>query len=177
MGGCGAASLSFDRLEQEGIGSMKGSTFVMTGLIASLTVAGCDPMVRAENTAKEECAKQGLEPFIYDRKSTHNAFTPDTATLRLHCIDPNDVVHTFAAVGIELLKSNRVSGALVLQVAPETIGAKAGLAGDDVVYQYGHKPIATVDDLMSAISSTNPGEEVEIKIHRAKQDLTMTAKF
>jgi hypothetical protein len=156
---------------------MKGNAFVIAGLIAGVTLAGCDPMVRAENKAKEECAKQGLEPFIYDRERTHNAFTPNTATLRLHCIDPNDVVRTSAVVGLDLLRSNRVNGALVLQVAPETVGAKAGLTGDDVVCQYGQKHIATVDDLMSAISSTNPGEEVEIKIHRAKQDLTKTAKF
>jgi hypothetical protein len=156
---------------------MKGNAFVMTGLIACVTLAACDPMVRAENKGKEECAKQGLEPFIYDRERTHNAFTPNTATLRLHCIDPNDVVHTSAAVGLDLLRSNIVRGALVLQVAPEAVGANAGLTGDDVVYQYGQKPIATVDDLMSAISSTNPGEEVEIKIHRAKQELTKTAKF
>jgi S1-C subfamily serine protease len=76
-----------------------------------------------------------------------------------------------------LLRSNIVRGALVLQVAPATVGANAGLAGDDVVFQYGRKPIATVDDLRSAISGTDPGEEVEIKIHRAKQDLTKTAKF
>jgi len=62
-------------------------------------------------------------------------------------------------------------------VAPATVGANAGLTGDDLVYQYGQKPIATVDDLMSAISSTNPGEHLEIKIHRAKQDLTKIAKF
>ncbi len=134
-------------------------------------------MVRAENKAKEKCAQQGLEPFIYDRERTHNAFTPNTATLSLHCIDPNDLVHTSAAVGIDLLRSNRVNGALVLQVAPKTIGERAGLERDDVVYQYGRTSIATVNDLVSAISGTNSGEEVEIRVHRAKQDLTVTAKF
>jgi PDZ domain len=157
---------------------MKGIAFVIIGLVASVTQSGCGPaMVRAENKAKEQCAKQGLEPFIYDRESTNNAFTPNTATIKLHCIDPNDIVHTSAAVGIDLLRSNSIRGALVLQVTAETIGAKGGLAVDDVVYQFGPNPVTTVDDLMSAISSTNPGEEVEIRIHRGKQDLTTTAKF
>lgn len=156
---------------------MKAKGFAVTAVLGAVALTGCDPMVRAENKAKEECAKQGLEPFIYSRESTHNAFTPNTATLRLHCIDPKDVVHTSPFVGIDLLTSDSINGALVLQVAPGTVGAKAGLIGDDVVYQYAGNHIATVNDLVSAISSTNPGQGVEIKIHRATQNLTLTAKF
>jgi hypothetical protein len=143
-------------------------TFVMTG---------CDPMVKAENKAKEACAKEGLQPYIYDLESTHNAFAANTATLRLHCIDPNDVVHTPAFVGLELLASETVKGAMVLQVLPGTAAAKAGLAGNDVVYQYADKPIATVNDLVSAISTAKSGDEIELRIRRGKQDLTLTSRF
>jgi hypothetical protein len=133
-------------------------------------------MVRAEAQAKDYCAKRGLQPFILDRERTETWMGP-FATLRLHCIDPQDIVHTIDAFGVDLISSKNINGAMILKVTPGTIGAKAGLAADDVVYEYAGQPVGSAADLRSAVADTAPGQQVSIKLRREKQEVTITAQF
>jgi hypothetical protein len=134
-------------------------------------------MVRAETQAKEYCAKQGLQPFILDRELTQNIWTGDVATLKLHCIDPQDIVHTTDAFGVDLLSSRNINGVMILKVTRGTIGAKAGVAADDVVYEYAGRPIGSANELKSSVADTMPGQQVVMKLRRANQDITVTAQF
>jgi PDZ domain len=140
-------------------------------------VGGCDPMVRAEAQAKDYCAKQGLQPLILDRERTESFWMGPTATLKLHCIDPQDIVHTTDAFGAELLSSRNINGAMILKVAPGTIAARAGLAADDVVYEYAAQRIGSTADLISAVAGTVPGQQVLVRARRGKQDIAITADF
>ena len=144
-------------------------------VLASLS--GCDPMVRAETQAKDYCARQGLQPYIVERERNENIWTGPTATLKLHCVDPQDVVHTTDAFGVELYSSRNINGALILKVVPGTIGSNAGLAADDVVYEYGDRRIGSAEELRSSVTDTKPGQQVLIKARRGKQDRAVTAQF
>ena len=142
-----------------------------------ITLSGCDPMVKAEAQANDYCAKRGLQPYILERERTDSFWTGPMATLRMHCIDPRDIVHTTDPFGVDLIASRNISGAMILKVVPGTIGAKAGLGADDVVYEYAGQPIGSVDELEASVASTKPGQQVLIRLRREKQDLAVTAQF
>lgn len=151
---------------------------VALALCAVSALSGCDPMVRAETQARDYCAKQGpgLKPYIMDRERTETLMGP-YATLKLHCIDPRDIVRTNDAFGVDLYTDPNIKGALILKVAAGAIAAKAGLIGDDVVFEYAGRPIGSVDDLQTSVAATTPGQQVLIKLRRAKKETTVTAQF
>ena len=141
------------------------------------TLSGCDPMVRAEAQAKDYCAKRGLQPYILERERTDSVWMGPMATLRLHCIDPQDIVHTTDAFGVDLISSKDINGAMILKVIPDTIGWKAGLSSDDVVYEYAGKRIGSADEFRSSVADTKPGQQVLIRFRRAQHDHAVAAQF
>jgi len=89
-------------------------------------------------------------------------------------------------LGVETASSNRElspelaefygvkSGALVDRVTPGGPADKAGIQPEDVIIQWGDKPIRSFSDLEDAVTSTPPGEKVQVRIVRNKREMTLT---
>jgi serine protease Do len=67
-----------------------------------------------------------------------------------------------------------VAGAMVEDVTPGTPAAKAGLKAGDVIRSLDGKPVASKDELTSAIASQNPGTVVHLGILRDGKAETFT---
>ena len=144
---------------------------------ALLALAGCDPMPRAEKRAKEYCAKEGKESMVIDRERTSNPFVGPLATIRAACFDPSHVVHTSDAFGVDVLAEIDIKGAHALRIMPGSIGDKAGIKYNDVIYEYDGRVIGTADALRAAVADTPAGSQVSIKLHRDEKDVTVSAQF
>jgi serine protease Do len=89
-------------------------------------------------------------------------------------------------LGVETASSNRElspelaeyygvkAGALVDRVTPGGPADKAGIQAEDVIIQWGDKPIRNFSDLEDAVTSTPPGEKVQVKLVRNKKEMTVT---
>jgi serine protease Do len=66
------------------------------------------------------------------------------------------------------------AGALVDRVTPGGPADKAGIQAEDVIIQWGDKPIRNFSDLEDAVTSTPPGEKVQVKLVRNKKEMTVT---
>lgn len=71
-------------------------------------------------------------------------------------------------------KLNVQRGAFISEVLPDSGSAKAGLKAGDVIVQLNHQPLNSFAELRSKISTTEPGENVELGILRAGQPLDVT---
>jgi S1-C subfamily serine protease len=58
------------------------------------------------------------------------------------------------------------SGALVLGVDPGSPAAAAGIQPGDVIIQFGGKPVAGVEDVLGALRTTKPGDQVVLTVAR-----------
>ncbi|MGQ9525377.1 MAG: trypsin-like peptidase domain-containing protein [Armatimonadota bacterium] len=89
-------------------------------------------------------------------------------------------------LGVETASSNRElspelaefygvkGGALVDRVTPGGPADRAGIQPEDVIIQWGDKPIRNFSDLEDAVTSTPPGEKVQVRIVRNKREMTLT---
>lgn len=76
----------------------------------------------------------------------------------------------------ELAKSfglDRVTGALVTQVLPETPAERAGLRRGDVLLSFNGKPVRSVKELQLLVASSALGEEVPVEVLREGTRLTL----
>jgi putative serine protease PepD len=71
--------------------------------------------------------------------------------------------------------SSNEPGALITQVVAGSPAEKAGLKDGDVVYQVGDQAIRNYIELQAQIRQHRPGDKVELKVHRAGDDITITA--
>lgn len=112
-----------------------------------------------------------------DSKTKVTVWHGPTTTLYGHCINPKELIRTTAAFGVDLIGERDVRGATVINVAPGSIAAKAGLMHRDVVVEYAGRSIDTAVALQTAVVESVPGSVVSMKVHREDQDLSLSAHF
>lgn len=80
---------------------------------------------------------------------------------------------TFESADAVRLGLDRVQGALVERVYPETPAAQAGLRPDDVVLQVENVPIRTENHLINLISALPTGQRIRLQIWRERRTLPL----
>jgi serine protease Do len=68
-------------------------------------------------------------------------------------------------------------GVVVMQVAPESAAAKAGLAKNDVITALGDQAVTTPEELRSAVQKAGAGKEVTVKFQRGKEAKEVKVKL
>ncbi len=63
------------------------------------------------------------------------------------------------------------NGALVAQVVPESVAAKAGIKAGDIILSYNGKPITDASQLKNLVGATKPGSAAKLEIWRDKKSL------
>lgn len=71
------------------------------------------------------------------------------------------------------MKSGTTSGALVTEVRKESPAQKAGIKEDDVIIQFGERPVEDVADLQKAVKKAKPGSSVKATLMRGEKKMTL----
>jgi S1-C subfamily serine protease len=85
------------------------------------------------------------------------------------------LVQAFEAGDAVRLGLDRVQGALVEAVYPETPAAACGMKVDDVVLQVDSVPIKNENHLINMISGLAPGQRVQVQVWRERRTVTLSA--
>jgi serine protease Do len=67
-------------------------------------------------------------------------------------------------------------GLLIRGVAEDSPAARAGLSSGDLIVGAGGQPVASIDDLFSALPAA-PGVTVELKVLRGTEERTVLVTF
>ena len=86
------------------------------------------------------------------------------------------VVDLPASIALGLHREN-LKAALVLAVFPNSISDKSGIKVGDVIYEFDGKPIEKFTDLQKAVTETDVGRKVLVKLLRGEQKLSIDAQF
>jgi len=70
-------------------------------------------------------------------------------------------------------KLDRVGGALVTDVVPDSPAAKAGLKQEDIIVAYNDTPVENLSSFRNAISLIPPGKKVTLKVNREGKEVTL----
>jgi serine protease Do len=75
-------------------------------------------------------------------------------------------------------KSNRVQGAVVIDVTPDGAAEQAGFKSGDVVVEFNNRPIDSADQLKLQVAETPPGSSIPVQVDRNGQvmNLNVTLK-
>jgi putative serine protease PepD len=82
-----------------------------------------------------------------------------------------------AYLGVSVGNSAQGAGALVDRVQSNTPAAKAGLRQGDLITAFDGSPVASADDLTSAVAAEKPGASVKLRVERNGSTVTLTAKL
>jgi serine protease Do len=66
-------------------------------------------------------------------------------------------------------KSNRVEGAVVIDVTPNSAAEQAGFKSGDVVVEFNNRPIESADQLKLQVAETPPGSAIPVQVDRNGQ--------
>lgn len=70
-----------------------------------------------------------------------------------------------------------IRGLNAQEIVPNSPAAKAGLVVNDLITEFGGKPIKTFEDLTGEIAKCTPGDTVEIKFKRGTEERTAKVTF
>lgn len=70
-----------------------------------------------------------------------------------------------------------IRGLNAQEIVPNSPAAKAGLVVNDLITEFGGKPIKTFEDLTAEIAKCTPGDTVEIKFKRGTEERTAKVTF
>jgi serine protease Do len=75
-------------------------------------------------------------------------------------------------------KVNRVQGAVVIDVTPNSAAEQAGFKSGDVVVEFNNRPIDSADQLKLQVAETPPGSSIPVQVDRSGQvmNLNVTLK-
>ncbi len=75
-------------------------------------------------------------------------------------------------------KVNRVQGAVVIDVTPNSAAEQAGFKSGDVVVEFNNRPIDSADQLKLQVAETPPGSAIPVQVDRSGQvmNLNVTLK-
>jgi hypothetical protein len=143
----------------------------------ALFASGCATQM-VEKNANDSCAAQGKKAFIFDAKQSGIPLLVESASAMVICVGPEGVTHLPTIFGADAVSSSNFNGAGILSVTPGAIADKAGLKPNDIVYEFGDRPIDHARDLGVAIDSMASGDQALIKLRRnGTKGVTVTARF
>jgi hypothetical protein len=87
--------------------------------------------------------------------------------------DPDPDVKSAAQTAL-LQKNVPIAGVLITQVLPEYQAALAGIKVGDILTHYNSERIKTMAELTSAKTKVTEGQAVQVIVHRAGEDVTLT---
>lgn len=145
------------------------------GLLSLLGLIGC-AMQAARTQAIDYCEKRGKLPFLLASDYSLNPIY-ESASVTARCVDPNALVHTTAAFGVDMADFADIEAVAIVTVLPGSIAAKAGIRSADLVYEYAGREITRTSELQAAVADTVAGSRVPIKLRRNKKELTAIARF
>jgi serine protease Do len=70
-------------------------------------------------------------------------------------------------------KSNRVQGAVVIDVSPNSAAEQAGFKSGDVVVEFNNRPIESADQLKLQVAETPPGSAIPVQVDRNGQVMSL----
>jgi serine protease Do len=70
-------------------------------------------------------------------------------------------------------KSNRVQGAVVIDVTPNSAAELAGFKSGDVVVEFNNRPIESADQLKLQVAETPPGSAIPVQVDRNGQVMSL----
>lgn len=73
--------------------------------------------------------------------------------------------------------TSSVDGAAVASVAPGGPAASAGIRSGDIVTAIGGQPVQGSNDLVAAVASHHPGDQVQVQLRRGGSTLTVTVRL
>jgi Do/DeqQ family serine protease len=71
-------------------------------------------------------------------------------------------------------KSNRVQGAVVIDVSPDSAADQAGFKSGDVVVEFNNRPIESADQLKLQVAETPPGSSIPVQVDRNGQVMSLS---
>lgn len=86
------------------------------------------------------------------------------------------VVDLPASIALGIHREN-LKAALVLAVIPNSVSDKSGIKVGDVIYEFDGKPIEKFIDLIKAVTETDVGQKVLVKLLRGEKELSINAQF
>ncbi len=97
-------------------------------------------------------------------------------------IDTGKATHAYMGVGTQMVTPqlqeqfglSRSSGILIAEVTPGGPAAKAGIQQGDIIYEVDGEEMVESSDLLVAIRDMEPGDEVEVKLDRNGQEMSIT---
>jgi len=132
----------------------------------------------------------GINTAIYSRSGGNNGIgfaIPINMGLSVleSLVEHGKVVRGYLGVALqpitddiaELLGIEETSGALIVDVTPDTPAAKAGFQEEDVVVEYEGKPIEDSSDLSFAVGQTAPDTKVTFGVIRDKKRIDISVKL
>ncbi|HEX6567347.1 MAG TPA: DegQ family serine endoprotease [Chthoniobacterales bacterium] len=69
--------------------------------------------------------------------------------------------------------SNRVQGAVVIDVSPNSAAEQAGFKSGDVVVEFNNRPIESADQLKLQVAETPPGSAIPVQVDRNGQVMSL----
>jgi S1-C subfamily serine protease len=110
-------------------------------------------------------------PLIEQLKAGNGAITPNTAFLGITSTDVSGITSVVRdRFAIELDE-----GAFVTEVLPDSAAAEAGIEAGDVIVEVDGNVITGSRDVQDAVRAREPGDEVEVRIVREGEELTVAA--
>lgn len=76
-----------------------------------------------------------------------------------------------------MLHRENLKAAFVIAVSPASVADKSGIKVGDVIYEFDGKPIERFIDLQKAVSETDAGRKVLVKLLRGETELSIDAQF
>ena len=70
-------------------------------------------------------------------------------------------------------KVNRVQGAVVIDVTPDSAAEQAGFKSGDVVVEFNNRPIDSADQLKLQVAETPPGSAIPVQVDRSGQVMSL----
>jgi S1-C subfamily serine protease len=110
-------------------------------------------------------------PLIEQLKAGDGAITPNTAFLGITSTDVSGITSVVRdRFAIELDE-----GAFVTEVLPDSAAAEAGIQAGDVIVELDGNVITGSRDVQDGVRAREPGDEVEVRIVREGEELTVAA--
>jgi PDZ domain len=123
--------------------------------------------------AATELSRGGTQPEI-DNKAP-NMSAPSSSSKGKAVFGVN-FIDLPPSIALGLHREN-MKGALIVAVNPGSVSDKAGIKVGDVIYEFDGKPIEKIVDLQKAVSETDVGRKVLVKLLRGEKDLNVDAQF
>ena len=145
------------------------------------TLTACDTttpaFTHAANMAERSCAQAGKHPIYTQSEINTDFWHGDTVGLHAYCVGQDDSRYTHPGLQIMMNDSVDPKGARVALVIAGYAGAKAGLQVNDLIIAIDDHLTAGRDDVTRYTGRVTIQTDVQIRIVRGRETLSLTARL